>query len=218
MDFVDRPCNCNAATKINGLCAYGGRCRESIVVCKTTCLKCDKIYIGNTQQHLKTRMTQHFGDVKRLVTRGVASDSFAAHFATHYNPGDRATSATTRVMTKTEIIWKGDAISCMKSFGKLSCKLCMRERIAILKKARKEPDKLINSCGEIYGACRHKTKFHRCNQNTTPSTDDGANPERVFGNCEGNLDLEFMIPNSPPMSPPGDISVCIPVTVSVADV
>jgi len=79
-----------------------------------------------------------------------------------------------------KILWQGDAISCMKSFGTLKCSLCMRERLEILKKSQKEQDKLINTCGEIYGACRHKTRFHRYTQNINiTSTDDGDTPERV---------------------------------------
>ena len=46
----------------------------------------------------------------------------------------------------------------MKTFGKLSCALCMKERIEILKKRNNK--KLINSNDEIYGGCRHRTHFH----------------------------------------------------------
>ena len=57
----------------------------------------------------------------------------------------------------------------------------MKERLEILKFSdkNKNQNKLINTCGEIYGACRHKTRFHRYTMNNTTSTDDGVNPERV---------------------------------------
>ena len=64
-----------------------------------------------------------------------------------------------------EILWQGNIISCMKTFGKLSCKLCMQERIEIHKELELEKSrlewKLINSGAELYGACRHIPKFHR---------------------------------------------------------
>ena len=84
-------------------------------------------------------------------------------------------------MVQISILWEGNAISCMKSFGTLTCRLCMAERLAILDKSRNDKENLINSCGEIYGACRHKSKFHRYTMNIT-STDDGYNPEKS-GEC-----------------------------------
>ena len=79
-----------------------------------------------------------------------------------------------------EVIWKGNPISCSKSFGKLNCTLCMKERLAILKTLGDKDNKrrLINSNTELHGACRHKPKFHRFTHYTS-STDDGQkSPER----------------------------------------
>ena len=53
----------------------------------------------------------------------------------------------------------------------------MKERISILTETRERPTRLIKSCNKIYGACRHKTRFHRY-KNYTTSTDDGVTPER----------------------------------------
>ena len=59
----------------------------------------------------------------------------------------------------------------------------MKKRLAIFKakkfdKASKTKN-LINSVTEIYGACRHKPKFHRYALSQTPSTDEGlTSPER----------------------------------------
>ena len=55
----------------------------------------------------------------------------------------------------------------------------MKERCCILDSHKKDSTKLINSRSEIFGACRHKTKFHRLARNKTTSTDDGAKPEKV---------------------------------------
>ena len=57
----------------------------------------------------------------------------------------------------------------------------MNERIAILENIRK--GKKINKCisinsnSEIYGACRHRPKFHRYTC-CLPSADEGQSPER----------------------------------------
>ena len=45
-----------------------------------------KHYIGNTQQKLKKRIDQHLDDVCHLANKGVASDSFAKHFAAKCDP------------------------------------------------------------------------------------------------------------------------------------
>ena len=81
-----------------------------------------------------------------------------------------------RAMFGCKIIWRGNIISCMKSFGKRNCKLCMKERMAILEMIEKNPKKLINSRSELYGGCRHNTAFHRydiCSPVEHPSTDEG---------------------------------------------
>ena len=142
------------------------------------------VYIGNTQQKLKTQMTQHFGEVKDLIKLGKSSDTFAYHFAQHIDPTLHTTINVPKIrgMVKMEVLWQGDPISCMKSFGTNACSLCMRERVEILNQHRKDPNSLINSNTEIYGACRHKTRFHRYhmdNSTHTYSTDDGSIPEKV---------------------------------------
>jgi hypothetical protein len=62
-------------------------------------------------------------------------------------------------MMKVKIVWQGNAISCMKLFGKLNCSLCIQERIKILHTIHQEEWKIINHCNEIYGACQHKMRF-----------------------------------------------------------
>ena len=201
-DFMDRACNCNKSTKDEeGHCIYGGQCRKSIVIYKATCKECDKVYIGNTQQKVKKRLDQHFGDTVRLANCGEKSDSFASHFAEHFKQSDEDVRRKhVREMVKMEILWQGDAISCMKSFGQLNCHLCMRERIEILKWSKKNLEKLINSRSEIYGACRHKTRFHRyCMNGNIASTDEGLIPEKALGDISNA---------SWPEPPPGDPRAC----------
>ena len=181
-DFEDLPCNCNRASKIDGLCMFGGDCRKAIVVYKTECRDCNMVYIGNTQQKLKVRITQHLNEICSLVNNDKTSDSFAKHFAKHFqNRQTKLTAGEARKHLKVTIMWQGKAISCNKTFGKLTCSLCMKERLLILKLSQKDPAIIINSSAEFYGACRHRPRFHRYLPNcTTHSTDDEhSSSERV---------------------------------------
>ena len=96
----------------------------------------------------------------------------------------------------------------MKTFGKLSCTLCMKERLKImeaLKLDKKMNSKnLINSNNEIYGACRHKPRFHRYALLQKASTDEGlTSPERsdrdrLLGSpFNDNFDTQTCVPCSP---------------------
>ena len=151
------------------------------MVHKETCRLCNKFYLGCTQNYHKNRNSQHLGYVKRLVCKGKKSDSHAEHFAEHFKQlKAKCTIARVREMTEKEIIWQGDPIACVKSFGTKSCVLCMQERCAILKASNTCPDSLINSRNEIFGGCRHIPRFHRFLLNAGPneaSTDDGQGPE-----------------------------------------
>ena len=158
LDFEDRPCNCNRDTKIQGECIFNGECRKSIIIYEAKCNQCGMVYIGNTQQTFKDRMNQHFADVTNLVNKNQSSDSFAAHMAghIHQNFKGEATNGLARAMVKLRILWQGDPISCMKTFGTNKCTLCMKERTSILNQSRKDHKMMVNSRSEIYGACRHR--------------------------------------------------------------
>ena len=134
-------------------------------------------------------MNQHYDDVRRLVNYDESSDSFAKHFASHFltnkKTGNKISKADVRNLVEAEIIWQGKAIPVTKTFGKSDCRLCMRERIAIyqaVKNEKLEESKLlINSGSEMYGACRHKPKFHRYIKPLESCADEGrtAGPEKV---------------------------------------
>ena len=216
-DFEDLECNCNRASKVNGLCMFGGECRKSIVVYKTECKDCGMFYIGNTQQKLKVRMTQHLNEVCSLVNNQKTSDSFAKHFATHFqNRTTKLTAGEARRKVKVSILWQGKPISCNKSFGKLNCSLCMKERLEILKLSRNDPAIIINNSSEFYGACRHKPRFHRYLTNCTPhSTDDEhSSSERV--NTRDLIDSQnsqnSLGTTSTDLNSNGNLSLCMPCT------
>ena len=200
-DFQDLTCNCNAASKINNKCIYNSKCRTSIVVYKATCKVCEKFYVGNTQQHLKKRMNQHFSETRSLVSKNLTSDTFAKHFATHFTKGEKIATKDVRDKVSMDILWKGNPITCVKSFGKINCSLCMKERLLILKALGDKMDKkrLINSNNELYGACRHKPKFHRYTTYNSSADEGQFSPERdtvstvvsplYSGNFNGNLNI-----------------------------
>jgi hypothetical protein len=173
-------------------------------------------------------MGQQFNEVKKLVTKGIKLDSFASHFANHCKIKVKPTSNELHKMIKVKIVWEGDARSCKKLFGKMNCAKCMQERIKVLHTIHQEEWKIINHCNEIYGACRHKTRFHRflkehINIKNT-STDDGNKPEKVYkyDNLDGLSDLDDSQESSPcPVRfsditpPPGVLDVCTPILICV---
>ena len=154
-DFQALECNCRG-----GQCGYNNVCRTPIVVYKVECKMTNKVYIGSTQQHFKTRMQHHYAETRALQKTGKRSDSFARHFAGLYRRMDIRPTLL-RNETTCSVLWKGNPISAVKTFGTNNCLLCNKERLEILKMNRYKPDLLINSCHEIYGACRHKPRFHR---------------------------------------------------------
>jgi len=186
-DFMDLPCNCNAASKMNGKCMYNGECREMCVVYQAKCTACNLVYIRNTQHKLKLRQGQHLRNVRELTHSEKKSDSFVAHFASHFPKGSKPSNHEIRKLLEYKVLWQANPISCVKTFGTLECSLCMRERIEILHIINQEKDggsqwKIINTNNEIFGACRHKTKFHRffkeMSHVKSTRTDEGSAPER----------------------------------------
>jgi hypothetical protein len=169
-DFQNLFCNC----RNNQACLYEGKCCHSIVVYQVTCLKMNKRYIGNTQQDVKTRLQGHTQDVKNLFINGKSSNSFASHFASLIPDGTTKKSVKDFIKVKVNILWQGDPLSCVKTFKTRSCKLCAKERYAIIKLTRKTPNLAINKCNEVHGACGHKPQFHRFDhsENANSSTDE----------------------------------------------
>ena len=186
-DFMDREYNCHS-NKTKG-CGYNNMCsRTCMIVYENTCQETGMQYIGQTQEHFKNRMGQHFQDVRKFY-KGIKSDSYARHFApilkdAYYwskNPENKNPikfNTIQRYSIKSRVLWQGKSISSAKTFGTTHCTLCDHERLAILERLRENPDKLINSCDELFGSCRHKTKFHRY-VSTDSSTDDSTKEEKV---------------------------------------
>ena len=120
---------------------------------------CDAIYIGNTQQTLKKRIDGHFFNLQRLLKNGQKSDSFAAHFVQNFN--NTMSRTELRKCMTFKVIKQLNTVGTMKTFTKSNCNLCMQERLTILKMLRDKRVTVMNKNSEFYGACRHKTCFHK---------------------------------------------------------
>jgi hypothetical protein len=88
---------------IFGRCASSRAPELSLKALQNT-LGCDESYIGQTQQKLKDRMGQHLNDIKKLITKGIKSDSFASHFTNHCKRETKPTNDELHRMMKVKII------------------------------------------------------------------------------------------------------------------
>ena len=105
----------------------------------------------------------------------------------------------------------------------------MQERLEIYKASQQDSanseQTLINSATEVYGACRHRTKFHRYSLLLNPSADDGpSSPEKSLGeddsddgegSDDSDHDNDFFNHYSPQNSEGQLPPFCVPVTVDV---
>jgi len=83
-------------------------------------------------------MMEHFNEVQKLVKLGKKSDSCAKHCATQFNDTNLS-SANQREAITCSIIWQGNPTSIVKAFATKNCALCAKERIAILKQPKSNP-------------------------------------------------------------------------------
>jgi hypothetical protein len=60
--------------------------------------------------------------------------TLASHLAQVWRQNSNSVPAPgmMRDVLSCSILWQGDPFSCSKTFGKLSCKLCQKERVAML--------------------------------------------------------------------------------------
>ena len=191
-DFESRPCNCNPRTLIEGECPYGGKCNTPLIVYKIKCRDCNMEYVGSTQRSYKTRMSGHFSDVRRWFRDGQQTDSFAKHFAQHFD--SKPTPAEIRAKCDFSVLQQVNPFSFMKRVRTYNCILCLGEKSWIAKKRQKF--RIINENSEIYGSCKHRAKFHRfssctdehgeCEKSrpTAPSQTDTESENSCFSGTE----------------------------------
>ena len=172
-DFETRECNC-PGPKGRKECGYNNICRTSLIVYQAECNITGRVYIGSTHQHLKKRMQQHNTDAIRFHRSGKKSTAFAEHFGTVFMNFKQLTPRLLRNNITYSILWKGNPLSTVKTFGTPHCKLCTKEKLEILKRARYKPGTLINRRRDLHEACKHKPQFHRYHdeENSTDETRD----------------------------------------------
>jgi len=123
-------------------------------------------------------MIQQFNKVQKLEQLGKKSDSCAKNFATQFHNANPSL-ANQREGITCSIVLQGNPISAVKTFATQNYALCAKERIAICKQSRSNPQLFINSNNEICGACRHRPRFNRWVKQTTPNTHKSINDERA---------------------------------------
>ena len=168
-DYHDCPCNCPGH---GGPCRYNGSCRKATIVYKIKVRQTGKYYIGATSKTLKNRVSGHLQSTRRLIGRGERSSTLASHLAHLWqqNSNGTPTAGMLRDMLSCTILWQGNPFSCSKTFGKLACKLCQKERVALLRHSWEDEANMLNDRSELHGSCRHRARFHRLTK--TAGTDD----------------------------------------------
>ena len=166
-DYCDRPCNCR-----NDTCLYNNCCRKQLIVYKVKVRNSGKYYIGATSKTLKDRVAGHLQDTHRLLREGMGGSTLASHLAKMWqaNSNSIPSAGKLRDGLSYSILWQGDPFSCSKTFGKLQCKLCQKERVALLRHSWSDGGNMLNKLSELHGSCRHTARFHRLSMR--PGTDD----------------------------------------------
>ena len=162
--FLDKPYNYNIQNRDDkGNCFFfGEECHKKLVIYKLTCKECGYFYVGSTKNSFKLRAAQHFGDVKKLMTQDIKTDTFARHFKRCYTRKHRKVfdGRDIRKMTSFEILWHGNPLTTVKNFSTYKFKLCIKEKLCILNAKIRLFHKNINKRKELYSRCCHGGNFH----------------------------------------------------------
>ena len=89
-------------------------------------------------------MEQHFHDVAQKVANNKNSEYFADHFAKQFT--QKPSPQQCREIMSSDIMSTVNPIGSMKTWGKLSCTLCMKEIIEIVNNSQRRYSRLINAC------------------------------------------------------------------------
>jgi hypothetical protein len=155
-DYRDRPCNCPGRG-----CRYENVCRKALIVYKVTIPSTGKYYIGATSQTLKKRVAGHLQSARQFLRNGTRSRTLAIHLAQMWQRSSNSIPSAGMLRDELSCSMQGDPISCSKTFGKLSCKLCRKERVALLWHSWMGESNMLNDRSELHGSCRHTARFHR---------------------------------------------------------
>jgi len=133
IDIKYYSCNC----RVNPY-SDGGDCHQCTSVYKVTCHLCNKFYVGVTKNSLK--------DVRSLVLQNQSGVSFARRFAQHcVRDQIPPTQLGVHVVCSFGYVWKGQALTALKSVGKLASMLCQKECLTLWKASCIDPDHMMNT-------------------------------------------------------------------------
>ena len=104
-------------------------------------------------------MKSHYSDVQMWFSKSKHTDSFAKHFVRHFISQPKA--GQIREVCNLKILYTFNPFSFTRGARTFECRLCMGEKMEILDARKKNAKCLINKNSDIYGPCRHRTKFHR---------------------------------------------------------
>jgi hypothetical protein len=163
-DLRDRPSNCPG----RGSCRYNKFAARHSLSIRLRFRKLGSITLVQrhrrcTSQTLKKRVAGHLQDTRKLLKDGVRSSTLASHLAQMWqqNSNPVPSAGMLRDELTYSILWQGDPFSCSKTFGKLACKLCQKERVALLRHSWTDGANMLNDRSEIHWSCRHTARFHR---------------------------------------------------------
>jgi hypothetical protein len=136
--------------------------RQPLIVYKVTIPRTGKHYIGATLQTLKKRVAGHLQSARQFLRNGTCSSTLAIHLAQMWQQS--SDSIPSAGMLRDELscssLWQGDPFSCSETFGKLSCKLCQKEWVALLWQSWMDELNMLSDRSELHGSCRHTARFH----------------------------------------------------------
>jgi hypothetical protein len=157
-DYHDRPCNCPGRG-----CRYGNVCRKALIVYKVTIPRTGKYYIGAMSQMLKKRVAGHLQSARQFLRNGTRGSTLANYLARMWQGSNNSipSAGMLRDELSCSALWQGDPFSCSKTFGKLSCKLCQKEQVALLWHSWMDESNMLNDRSELHGSYRHTARFHR---------------------------------------------------------
>ena len=76
-------------------------------------------------------------------------------------------------LVRHEILWEGNPLSVVKTFGTENCRLCAEEKFAIFESNCRNFQHCVNKRSEIYSKCAHNVYFHHFYRGTEEPTGRG---------------------------------------------
>ena len=76
-------------------------------------------------------------------------------------------------LVRHEVLWEGNPLSCVKTYGTKQCTLCAEEKYAIWSETGRNFKYCLNKRKEIFSKCAHNVYFHHFYRGTEEPTGRG---------------------------------------------